>query len=290
MKRTAAALTMVKDDHFFLQKWVSYYGGMFGREALHVVSHGPDAGVDRIAAGCSIIRIPGDFGDDFDARRWQLLNSLINGLLAYYSFVICTDVDEFVVLDPKLKMSLPEFLSRRRNVVITPVGVEVVHLPDQETEPVEKGILATRRHCRYSSFYSKPCIIGKPVELSRGGHYAKEPTLRTFRNLYLFHMKYCDLDLYRETARKRAGAVAALAVDDPRQSRISNGWFAEPEGFGPEIQRLAFAPRAKAFDLSQELREMHESWAPRNRHGLWHFRRKVGTRLYPIPKRFAGLL
>ncbi len=281
---------MVKDDHFFLQKWVDYYGAMFGADALYVVSHGRDAGVDQIAADCNIIHIPGDFDDDFDAKRWQLLNNLTNGLLGYFDFVICSDVDEFVVLDPKLKMTLPEFLARRGNVVITPIGVEVVHLPDQESESIENGILSTRRHCRYSSFYSKPCIIGKPVELARGGHYAKEPALKTFRNLYLFHMKYCDLDLYRETARKRAGAVAALDVADPRESRISNGWFAEPEGFGPEIQRLAFAPRAKAFDLSQELREMHESWAPRNRHGLWHFRRKVGTRLYPIPKRFAGLL
>ena len=291
MTKTVAVLTMVKDDYFFLEKWVSYYGGMFGRDALYVFSHGGDPEVARIAEGCNVIAIPDHFDEAFDAKRWRLLNNMTNGLRNYYDFVICVDVDEFVVLDPKTGKSLPEFLARRRNVIITPIGVEVVHVRDQETTPIdENGILASRRHCRYSSYFSKPCIIGKPVDLARGGHYAKEPELKVFRNLYLFHMKYADYDLFRETLRRRVASVARLGVDDPKKSQISTHWFAESEGFGNEIERLAMLPREKAFDFSDKIEAMKQTWAPRNSDGLWHFRKDVGKRLYPIPRRFAGII
>ncbi len=291
MGKSVAVLTMVKDDHFFLERWVGYYGGLFGRAALYVVSHGGDAEVARIAEGCNIIAIPGHFDDSFDARRWRLLNSMVAGLRQYFDFVICGDVDEFVVVDPKTGMDLPEFLSRRGRVVITPIGLEVVHLRDQEPGPVgPDGFLAARRHCRYSSYFSKPCIVGKPTTLSRGGHYAREPELKAFRNLYLFHMKYADHDLYQQTLRKRSTAVAALGFASPRESQISAHWFAEASGFGREINRLAMLPVKPEFDFQDIVEEMHRTWEPRGDGGLWHFRKRVGRQLHRIPDRFAGIV
>ena len=37
-----AALTMVRNDDFFLQKWVEYYGAQLGPENLYVYFDGTD--------------------------------------------------------------------------------------------------------------------------------------------------------------------------------------------------------------------------------------------------------
>jgi len=290
LKHPVAVLTMVKDDYFFLEKWVSYYGDMFGRDALYVVSHGGDPEIDRIAEGCSIIRIPGTFDKSFDAKRWRLLGNTTNSLRNYYKFVICGDVDEYVVLDPKTKMTLPEFLVKRKPAIITPIGLEVVHRRDIENENVASGILNTRHHCRYSTYFSKPCIIGKPVDLSRGGHYAKDPELLVFRNLYLFHMKYCDYDNFKDTLNKRTKSVAELKIKNDENSQLSAHWFAEDDGFGAEVEKLAMLPMMEDFNFSDKIRKMKRTWQQRDKFGLWHFKKDVGQNLYPIPERFGGIL
>jgi hypothetical protein len=49
-------MTMAYQDHFFLQRWVDYYGRQFGREHLYILSHGGDPEHRRIAEGCNVIR------------------------------------------------------------------------------------------------------------------------------------------------------------------------------------------------------------------------------------------
>jgi len=290
VKQLAAALTMVKDDYFFLEKWIAYYGGLFGRDALYIISHGGDPEIDRIAKGCSVIRIPGDIDEGFDAKRWRMLTFYTNGLLNYYKFIVCGDVDELVVFDPKTGLNLAQFLQKRKASIITPIGLEVIHRLDSEPEPIKDSILKVRHFCRYSSYFSKPCLVGKPVNFARGGHYAKDPELKLFRNLYLFHLKYADFDQYRGRLQNRAQAMAALELDKESGASFSAHWFNEGQGFGAEIERLSALPEMSEFDLSEEIKWMDETWEQRNEFGLWHFKKKVGERLFPIPERFQGII
>ena len=94
MQSTVAVVTMVRDDAFFLERWVGYYGGLFGRENCYVVNHGRGDEVARIAEGCNIFGIPGDPHPNFDMKRWRLLNNLVAGLRSYYKWVIVGDVDK----------------------------------------------------------------------------------------------------------------------------------------------------------------------------------------------------
>jgi hypothetical protein len=290
LKQPAAALTMVKDDYFFLEKWIAYYGGLFGRDALYIISHGGDPEIDRIAQGCSVIRIPGGIDPGFDAKRWRMLSHYTNGLLNYYNFVICGDVDEFVIMDPKTKLNLAQFLLKRKPSIITPIGLEVVHRLDTEKESIEEGILKTRHFCRYSSYFSTPCVVGKPVKFARGGHYSTEPELKLFRNLYLFHMKYADFDQYKGRLLNRSQAMAALNLENDSSHSISAHWFANEQGFGAEIEKLSALPEVAEFNLREEIKWMDSTWEQRNEHGLWHFRKRVGEHLFPIPERFAGIV
>ena len=96
--QTAAALTMVRDDAFFLKAWLAHYGTLLGRENCYIVNHGRGGMVAELAQGCNVIGLPGDPHRNFDIKRWRLLNGIVQGLRNYYRHVIVGDVDELVVL------------------------------------------------------------------------------------------------------------------------------------------------------------------------------------------------
>ena len=290
MPKLAAAITMVKDDYFFLEKWVTYYGEMFGRDSLYVINHGGSPKVDEIAKGCNVMHLPGDFDETFDAKRWRLLQNLANGLRSYFRFVICGDVDEYIVLDPKTGLTLPEFLSKRRKrVLITPLGLEVIHRKDVETDTISDAILGPRKYCRFSTYFCKPCIIGKPVNLARGGHYSEDSELLVFKNLYLFHMKYCDSDLFKGTLKTRSTQVQNIGDANAEDSVLSAHWFSDKGTEDELLTYLANMPISADFDFSDRLEEMNATWGPRVE-GLWHFKKHVGETLFEIPERFHGII
>ncbi|GKY86824.1 glycosyltransferase family 2 protein [Sinisalibacter aestuarii] len=288
-KKLACAITMVKDDYFFLERWIGYYGALFGRDSLYVVSHGGDPKVAEIAQGANVIAIPGVFNEKFDAVRWRLLSNLGNGLRGYYNFVIVGDVDEYLVFDPKTGMTLPEFLQKRRGkAVITPIGLEVVHKPELEHDPVAAQMLGPRRFVRFSSAYSKPCLFNRPVSLSRGGHFTKEPGLKIFRHLYLFHMRFVDEGLYADTLAKRHAQVDTIQNSDA-DNMISWNWRRDT-GRGDPFLRASALPVVDDFDLSDDVKQLDTSWGPRDETGYYGSDKNIGGKLYTLPERFFGLL
>lgn len=106
---------MVKDDAFFLERWVRHYAAQLGgREHLYVVTDGPEPELRAIAEGCSVILSPFDpAGEHFERRRWALLQKLTEALAIKYDCVITGDVDELVVVDPDTGCAtLPDYLGR----------------------------------------------------------------------------------------------------------------------------------------------------------------------------------
>lgn len=290
-KSFACALTMVRDDYFFLERWIRYYGGLFGKSALYIVNHGGNPRVAEIAEGCTVINIPDMFNEMFDAMRWRMLTHFANGLRSYYEFVVVGDVDEYVLPDPKQGADLVDFLGkRRRGVTVTPVGLEVVHRPDIERDTIGEGpMLGPRRHVRFTTAYSKPCILSKHSDLSRGGHYAKDPELKLFRNLYLFHMRYVDADLYRDTLDRRAGRVEQIAPKAGEAKLVSWNWRRDLDREDPYAKAAAL-PVVPGFDLSGPVERMTSSWGPRGEEGLYAFGREIGREVMVLPERFNGIL
>lgn len=288
-KRPACAITMVKDDYFFLELWVGHYARFFGRDALYVVSHGGDPRVAEIASGCNVIALPPVFNESFDAVRWRLLQNLANGLRGYYEFIICGDVDEYVVVDPKTGLGLDDFLARRkRKITITPIGLEVIHRPAEEPEPVTGHVIGPRRHCRFSTAYSKPCIFNRPTDLSRGGHYATDPELNTFRNLYLFHMRCADEGTYTQTLARRSAQMDGIASS--RGGGIIGGHWKREDKRETLMDKLVRLPVTGEFDFSGHCERMHGSWGARDEHGLFGPDREICEELAVIPERFIGIV
>ncbi|ETX29113.1 glycosyltransferase family 2 protein [Roseivivax isoporae] len=290
MQTTAAAVTMVRDDPFFLSHWLRHYGEAFGRENLTVINHGGGAEVARLAEGCNVVAIPGTAHRNFDAKRWRLLNGIVSGLSGYYDFVVVGDVDELLVVDPAAGLGLRAFLDTLpRRTVHTPVGLEVIHRVDREPEPIRDRILGPRRHVRLAPHYSKPCVLGIGTRIARGGHFTQHPSLSTPEALYLLHLKYCDMGVYAATMDQR-NRMAAETGAGVKEAMIGRHWFAEARGEDRALfEGFAGLETREAFRLAWVRRKMHETWAERG-HGLWQFERPDHPYQYVLPERFMGLV
>ena len=290
MQSTAAALTMVRDDIFFLRAWLRHYGGLFGRENCYVVNHGRGAAVAQEAAGANVIGIPGDPHRNFDMKRWRMLNNVVAGLRCYYDHVVVGDVDELVVVDPEDGRNLLDWLRdapQRR--VYTPVGLELVHRVDIEAQPVDDRILGPRRHVRVAPHYSKPCILSTGTKIARGGHYTQHDRLEAPDALYLLHLKFCDFGQYAQ-AMDRRNAVTREIGAGVKDAAIGRHWFAEARGEDrAEFEDFAARPMAEGFDLSHVRRGMRRSFGPRGDTGFYQFDRPEDPHQYLLPERFSGL-
>jgi len=288
--QTVAVVTMVRDDTFFLKTWLRHYGDLFGRENCYVINHGRGEAVNKLAEGCNIIGIPGDPHKNFDVKRWSLLNNLFSGLRRYYRHVIVGDVDELVVVDPDAGVNLLEWLQNAPDGrVYTPVGLEVIHRIDQEDQTTEAQILGPRRHVRLAPHYSKPCIVSTPTKLSRGGHFAQYNRLHTPDELYLMHLKFCDLAAY-SAAMDRRNQVTAEIGAGIKETAIGRHWFSEARGEDRAIfEAFKDLDMEDGFDLQWVRRRMHRSFAPRGDTGYFEFRRPEFNKQYVLPERFNGI-
>ncbi|GHF55857.1 glycosyltransferase family 2 protein [Seohaeicola zhoushanensis] len=289
--QTAAALTMVRDDAFFLKAWLHHYGGLFGRENCYVVNHGRGEEVARLAEGCNVIGIPGDHHKNFDMKRWRMLNNFVMGLRCYYTHVVVGDVDELVVLDPEAGTDLKTWLEGQPNDrVLTPLGLEVIHRIDIEPEPVAERVLGPRMHVRHAPHYSKPCVVSAGTKIARGGHFTQYDKLHTPEHLYLLHLKYCDFTAYAE-AMNRRNAVTEAIGGTIKETAIGRHWFAEARGEDRAVfEGFARLAMQEGFAMGPLRKRMHRTWKARGTTGYWAFERPETDTQYRLPERFSGLV
>ena len=291
-KAPLAVVTMVHRDYPFLRRWVEYYGGQVGRENLYVLRHGPDPRIDEIAEGANILNVPRlPAKDGFNRRRWDALSQIASGLTLYYNWVLCGDVDELVVVDPDVSDSLPGHLMNRLAShppapVVTPLGLEVIHHPEAEPQPLdpESPLLAQRRMVRVHSNYAKPCIIGRRVRFSPGGHGIAFGGAVVDPALVLFHLRYMDSDLSRSRLEERR----AFALEKAGTAEIAETsklrWSKDLEAF-EELQSRA--PATEEVDLNEVARRIDKKVLADS--GNWFGGRWVSKDLKLIPDRFLGL-
>ena len=112
MVKKICALTMVRNDEFYLRKWVAYYGEQLGRENLYVYLDGKDQEVPEWCEGVSVVAVDKIPGQVVEAEKGRLdfLSKTAAELLERYDLVIGTDADEFLIVDPELGLSLVDSL------------------------------------------------------------------------------------------------------------------------------------------------------------------------------------
>ena len=150
MKRIAA-ITMVRNDDFFLRKWVEYYGRELGAENIYAYLDGTDQTIPEEISDCANIipapRIEGNVSRA-DRGRINFLSARAKELFSRYDIIIGTDVDEFLVVDPSLGESLGEYLSRIKiSPAVSGLGIDIGQNLNSESEiDASRPFLSQRRY------------------------------------------------------------------------------------------------------------------------------------------------
>lgn len=232
-----AALTMVRNDDFFLRKWVEYYGKQLGKENLYIYFDGTDQKIASFCEGthAEAVEKIGSQVVEAEKGRLSFLSDKAAALLGGgYDLVIGVDADEFIVVDPKVGKSLPEFLSGLRiRSSVSGLGIDFGQKLGVEPDITdEKPFLSQRHYGQIGTRYTKPSILAKPLRWGSGFHRIKGHNFHIVKDLYLFHFGYFDMKRLEERFKDK--------------DRLAQGWGRHMEKRSRTI-RLVSEKKARDF-------------------------------------------
>lgn len=274
-----AALTMVRNDDFYLRKWVAYYGAQLGRENLYIFYDGLDQQVADFCEGThakAVEKIGNQVVAAEKGRLAFLSEQAANLLSRGYDLVIGVDADEFVVVDPKLGKSLPEYLSEVRiKDSLSPLGLDFGQKLGEEADIVEdKAFLQQRHYAQIGTRYTKPSIVSKPLRWGSGFHRIKGHNFHIAKDLYLLHFGYFDMKRLQERFQDK--------------DRLAQGWGKHMQKRSRAIRLVSSLP-ARDFDRWTRIARVLQTFV-RPPYAL-NKPAMLGLRLIVrIPERFASLL
>lgn len=199
--KNICAITMVRNDYFFLKKWVEYYGSQLGKENLRIYFDGEDQTVPDF---CKDVytevkpRVEGKVVKG-DKGRIAFLSRKAESLMKNesYDLVIGTDVDEFLVVEPNLGVGLRQYLSTLHiKGSVSGLGIDVGQNLDCEAAiDGSSSFLSQRGYGYLCSRYTKPSVIAEPLRWGAGFHRVKGRGYTIDKNLFLFHFGCIDLEM-----------------------------------------------------------------------------------------------
>lgn len=189
---------MARNDEAFLHRWTAYYGAQLGMQNLYVFLDGTDQTLlQPLPEGVHVAVIEHIEGNrsTADGRRIDFLSAQAAQRFAEgYDLVIGTDVDEFLLVEPSLNLSLAEFLSQRRiSTSLSALGIDVGQHLENEA-PIDDALpyLRQRRYALLSDRYSKASVLARPVPWGSGFHRVRGHNFHIASGLYLFHFGCVD--------------------------------------------------------------------------------------------------
>jgi hypothetical protein len=209
-----AAISMARNDDFFIPKWISYYGREIGYENLFLILDGADQKLPKDHEKINVIKVPHRAMGraQGDRNRSRMVSAFARGLFYRFERVIAHDIDEFLVLDPNMNMSLSEYLQRNfSESSVSGLGLDVgQHLELEEAININRPFLEQRSFAHVSARYTKPAVALRPLTWGSGFHRVKGKNFHIDPNLFLFHFGMID---YQRSVEKTQDI-----------SRINQGW------------------------------------------------------------------
>ncbi|MEO1344321.1 MAG: hypothetical protein AAFV74_09210 [Pseudomonadota bacterium] len=285
---TTALITMAYQDTFFLPLWIRYYAQFVSKKQIYVLIHGRDEALETIAEGCNVINITRpEITPNFEKNRWLMLSHFASGLTYQYDTVMYLDTDEIVFSDPTVCDNPLEFIDKIDAPVISPHGFEVMHRGDLEPDPItnEKPILEQREYARINTAYSKPCIIRTPVRWCSGGHAATHPKLHLAQDLFQFHLRFVDEDMYMEKMRGRREATSDPKTGEHVAGVGGANWNVTDERAAGMIRKIRTWPITQTDRLSglRPFRMFQKKFGEKQRNNYHFGPYYIQKRLIQIP-------
>ncbi len=198
MTKHIAAITMARNDTFFLSRWIEYYGREIGTENLYIYLDGTDQDIPENAGAAHITKLPHTDMSRSAGDKYRIgkMSDLANKLLKKYDIVIGCDCDEFLIVDPALNTSLAKYLSNTEiHTTLSGLGLDVgQHLTHEKPLDSSKPFLAQRAYALLSTRYTKPVVINRPVRWGSGFHSINGHNFHIDPNLYLLHFGAVDME------------------------------------------------------------------------------------------------
>lgn len=238
--KNICAITMARNDNFFLTRWIEYYGNQLGKENLYVFLDGEDQPVPPNAGSVNVhhrVRVI-EHVVSAEKRRLSFLSDVAADLLKRYDIVIGVDADEFLVVDPGTGKALAEYLNEAKiHPSLSGLGIDVgQHLDVEEALAETRPFLEQRSYALVSSRYTKPSVISEPVRWGSGFHRIKGHNFKIDPNLYLFHFGSVDYKMIQDrfldkdrmaTGREKHIRKRARTIDivTRKRARIGDKWL-----------------------------------------------------------------
>lgn len=237
MKRIAA-ITMVRNDDFYLEKWIEYYGAQLGKENLYIFFDGKDQKIAPFCEGthASLEDKIGTQVIEAEKGRLKFLSDKAAALMAAgYDLVIGVDADEIIAVDPKRGQSLAEYLSEARiGTSLSALGLDFGQKLGEEADITsDRPFLNQRHYAQIGTRYTKPSILAKPCVWGSGFHRIKKHNFHIGKDLYLLHFGYFDMKRLQDRFSD--------------QDRLSQGWGKHMQKRARTI-RYATDLKARDFD------------------------------------------
>lgn len=202
-----AAVTMARNDEFFLSRWTQYYGHEIGFENLYIILDGTDQTPPQNAHNANIIKLPHTDMTRTAGDKYRIgkISELATDLFKKYDIVIGCDSDEFLIVDPNTNKTLSEYLSGLSiKTCVSGIGLDIGQNMNTEKKlDITKPMLAQRSYALLSTRYTKPVVLNRPVAWGSGFHSVRGHNFHIDKNLYLLHFGAVDMEMLVEKATKR---------------------------------------------------------------------------------------
>ena len=196
--KNIAVISMVRNDDFFIPKWVDYYHKQFGAENLYLILDGHDQPLPEAHGSINVIRVPHRklSRAQGDRNRARLVSFFARSLFHRYDIVIAHDIDEFLVVDPKQGQSLAEYLQRPiAGASLSALGLDVgQHIEKEDAIDPTRPFLEQRSFAHVSARYTKAVVATRPLTWGSGFHRVKGRNFRIDPKLFLFHFGMVDYE------------------------------------------------------------------------------------------------
>lgn len=204
--KNIAAISMVRNDNFFVHKWIDYYGKHLGYKNLYLVIDGYDQPLPEKHELINIIQkehtpMTRPKGDRYRAR---LVSNIAKSLFDDYDIVIAHDIDEYLVADPDCGKDIFAYLQKPVSASsLSALGLDVGQHTEKEG-PIDpsKPFLQQRSYAHVSARYTKAIVATRPLVWGSGFHRVKGKNFTIDPNLYLFHFGMVDYEMCRKKIEK----------------------------------------------------------------------------------------
>lgn len=202
MKKTCAIFTIVKNEKFNLNIWISHYKKFFNVEDIYVLDHQSTDDSTKYL-DVNVVEVKNDLAFD---HQWLVdtVQKFQGELLSKYECVIFAEADELIysALKP-LNETIVDFISSEHDY-LTCSGYDVVQ--NVETEKalnIGDDVFKYRNYWYPNIMYDKTLITKVPLYWAWGFHTTNRPANKSM-NIYMAHLHRVDLEQMYERHKERA--------------------------------------------------------------------------------------